>query len=224
MNVVVSYCRVLVYSHCKLHCRLQFHCCMLLPYGNKMQSTLKNVFFFVQFLLIMPFSLRKIMNFLMYKFLERGCRDLIPFSHNSVSEVGHLRWVIWHSSLVLYITHAGAWHYVWWPWAYVQLFSMEAQFMKLLTNSSCADVQKQFRTQQWVLWPWTDCFYVIHKWAGCFHLTIKALMVDWNSSSRAEIWQTDLLEGVLWQCRVQILLPMVVHGDCMAVCFILCTC
>ena len=67
-----------------------------------------------------------------------------------------------------------------------------------------------------------------------FHFTIIAFTVDRGSSSRAEIWWTDLLErwhpvtmprwkslsSSVWS----ILLPMFVYGDCMAVCLILYTC
>jgi hypothetical protein len=65
-----------------------------------------------------------------------------------------------------------------------------------------------------------------------FHFT--ALTVDRGSSHRAEIWWTDLLER--WRPMTlphwkslsssvwAILLPMVVYGDCMAVCLILYTC
>ena len=67
-----------------------------------------------------------------------------------------------------------------------------------------------------------------------FHFTITALTVDQGSSSRAEIWWTDLLERwhamtvPHWKSLISsvrpFLLPMFVYGDCMAVCLILYIC
>jgi hypothetical protein len=69
------------------------------------------------------------------------------------------------------------------------------------------------------------CGLPLHGWtvvtARCFHFT-TTLTVDQGSSSRAEIWRTDLLE--MWHSMTvtelfskAILLPMFVCGDCMAV-------
>ena len=72
--------------------------------------------------------------------------------------------------------------------------AMGTQFMKLSTNSSCADVAcRCFSTRSVSL-----CGLSLRGWAvvapRCFHFTITAPTVDWGSSSRAESWQTDLLE------------------------------
>jgi hypothetical protein len=95
--------------------------------------------------------------------------------------------------------------------------AMEAHFMKLLTNSYCADVASRgswysvvsvstnnrrflhstrFSTQRS---PSVSlCRIQLRGWAivapRLFHFTITALTVDRCNSSRAKFWQTDLLE------------------------------
>jgi hypothetical protein len=84
--------------------------------------------------------------------------------------------------------------------------AMETHFMKLPTNSSCAVWNSVVRVATEdafyelcasalgsCLWA---CGLPLRSWAVvaqiCFHFTITALTV--GSSSRAETWQTDLLE------------------------------
>ena len=94
---------------------------------------------------------------------------------------------------------------------------METHFMKLPTNSYCADVasrgslelggeccnrvttiymryalQHSAVTFYELVWPTT--LRLRHCCSQTFHFTITALPVYRGSSSRAEIWQTDLLE------------------------------
>jgi hypothetical protein len=90
--------------------------------------------------------------------------------------------------------------------------AMETNFMKIPTNSSCAVVASKVSLEMSVS---TEdmiftCFStrLSHSVSLCglplcgwvvvasrrFHFTISALTVDRSSSSRAKIWQTDLLE------------------------------
>ena len=95
--------------------------------------------------------------------------------------------------------------------------AMETHFMKLPTNSSCADVASRgslelnseccnqgqtivtcYTLQHLpipfceLVWPTTS--RQSRFTPRSFHFTITTLTVDWGSSSRAEILQTDLLE------------------------------
>ena len=122
----------------------------------------------------------------------------------------------------------------------------ETHFMKITTNSSCADVASRGSLQ-----PRTDDFYSTTAlghpvlWACVayhftaivslrrFHFTITTLTVDRGSSSRADIWQNWLVgkgasndSATLKVTKIfseAILLPMFIYRDCMAVCTILYT-
>ena len=93
--------------------------------------------------------------------------------------------------------------------------AMETHFIKLLTNNYCTDVASRGSLElgseccnrgqtiptHYALSTWWSCSVSLcglplRGWAvpRLFHFTVTALTVDRGSSSRAEIWWTDLLE------------------------------
>ena len=78
--------------------------------------------------------------------------------------------------------------------------ALETHFMKLLMNSYSADVASRVSLEISTRWSRSVslCGLPLCGWAvvapRCFHFTITALTVERGSSSRVEIWRTDLLE------------------------------